>query len=115
MLMNREYFINDVFDCLSAEEKNTIIRENALYILQKLSTRRKAQSQMIDIGVINHLVDLLKGGIHEMSEYSLESATALLMNLSLRKSGKHQCSDIAQSTLKVLTELMDHENVQVNY
>ena len=45
----------------------------------------------------------------------MEYATALLMNLSLRNRGKDECEKLAPdlSILKVLTDMMEHDNLQV--
>lgn len=45
----------------------------------------------------------------------MEYATALLMNLSLRNRGKDECEKLTQSVniLKVLSDMMEHENLQV--
>lgn len=51
-----------------------------------------------------------------MSDYSLEYATALLMNLSLRSKGKSKCeklNEMGYSLIKVLSDLMEHDNLQV--
>jgi len=45
----------------------------------------------------------------------MEYATALLMNLSLRNRGKDECEKLAPhiNVIKVLTDMMEHENLQV--
>jgi LisH domain-containing protein ARMC9 len=50
-----------------------------------------------------------------LSDYSLEYATALLMNLSLRTKGKDMCERLPEglNIIKVLSEMMEHENLQV--
>jgi hypothetical protein len=56
----------------------------------------------------------LKEEQETLSEYSLEYTTALLMNLSLRVQGKNKCEDMPKnSVLKVLSELVEHENMVV--
>lgn len=46
-----------------------------------------------------------------LSEYSYEYATALFMNLSMRYSGKRKCEDPKEEVLKVLNDLLEHENM----
>ena len=46
-----------------------------------------------------------------LTEYSYEYATALFMNLSLRSSGKNKCEDEELGVLKVLNDLLEHENM----
>ena len=48
----------------------------------------------------------------QLSDYTLEYATALLMNLSLRAEGKNKCEGISD-ILQVLSELLESENLQV--
>lgn len=45
----------------------------------------------------------------------MEYATALLMNLSLRSRGKDECEKLMTQVniLKVLSDMMEHENLQV--
>ena len=47
-----------------------------------------------------------------MTDYSLEYATALLMNLSLRPEGKDAIEQVPD-ILGVLNELVENENLQV--
>ena len=46
---------------------------------------------MIDLDVISWILNTLKNEGDNLSEYSLEYTTALLMNLSLRIAGKNKC------------------------
>ena len=46
---------------------------------------------MISFDVINWILTTLKQEGDNLSEYSLEYTTALLMNLSLRFAGKNKC------------------------
>lgn len=48
-----------------------------------------------------------------MTDYSIEYATALLMNLSLRDAGKDKCEEPDIELLNVLNNLVEHENLQV--
>lgn len=74
---------------------------------------------MIDYNVIEWIVSLLSieaQNMQPLSDYSLEYATALLMNLSLRSRGKTICENLHRkgiSLIKVLSDLMEHDNLQV--
>jgi LisH domain-containing protein ARMC9 len=74
---------------------------------------------MIDCNVIEWIVSLLSQEaqkLQPLSDYSLEYASALLMNLSLRSKGKTICENLHSkgiSLIKVLADLMEHENLQV--
>ncbi|XP_050950853.1 lisH domain-containing protein ARMC9 isoform X3 [Labeo rohita] len=103
-----------LLDCLKTEEKESVTRENVLAALQKLSLRRAQQSAMIRDGLIGWLVKEL----HDsdcLSDYTLEYAISLLMNLCLRTQGKKKCAEEAKHVLKVLTELLGHENHEIRY
>lgn len=103
-----------LLDCLRTEEKESVSRENVLAALQKLSLRRVQQSAMIRDGLIGWLVKEL----HDsdcLSDYTLEYAISLLMNLCLRTQGKQKCAKEAEQVLKVLTELLGHENHEIRY
>lgn len=56
---------------------------------------------------------MLHNEAEQLSDYSIEYATALLMNLSLRSSGKDKCEDPDIQLLKVLNDLVEHDNLQV--
>ncbi|XP_058044626.1 lisH domain-containing protein ARMC9 isoform X2 [Ahaetulla prasina] len=98
---------------LKAEDKFSLTRENVLGALQKLSLRRALQSTMIKDGLIPWLVEALKD-TDSMSDYTLAYSVALLMNLCLRSSGKKMCVKIANEILKVLSDLLGHENHEIH-
>ncbi|XP_072516635.1 lisH domain-containing protein ARMC9 isoform X2 [Salminus brasiliensis] len=99
-------------DCLQMEEKDSVARENVLGALQKLSLRRVHQSALIRQGLIGWLVDELQDS-DCLSDYTLEYAVALLMNLCLRTEGKRTCTEKAKHVLKVLSDLLGHENHEI--
>ena len=49
----------------------------------------------------------------ELSEYTVEYATALLMNLSVRTLGKIKCEDPEVKILDAMNNLLENENQQV--
>jgi hypothetical protein len=63
--------------------------------------------------MIDWIAKVLKNEGQELCDYSIEYATALLMNLSLRSSGKDKCEAADVELLNVLNELLEHENLQV--
>ncbi|XP_024898980.1 lisH domain-containing protein ARMC9 isoform X3 [Pteropus alecto] len=97
---------------LREEDKDTATRENVLGALQKLSLRRPLQTAMIQDGLIFWLVDILKDP-DCLSDYTLEYSAALLMNLCLRSAGKNVCAKAAGLVLKVLSDLLGHENHEI--
>ena len=68
---------------------------------------------MIELDLIKWITEVLKNEQENLSTYSVEYATALLMNLSLRQAWKDKCEEPSLGLLKVLDELVEHENVQV--
>lgn len=97
---------------LKEEDKDVITRENVLGALQKFSLRRPLQTAMIRDGLIFWLIDLLKEP-DCLSDYTLEYSVALLMNLCLRSAGKNMCAKVAGLMLKVLSDLLGHENHEI--
>ncbi|XP_035161922.1 lisH domain-containing protein ARMC9 isoform X2 [Callithrix jacchus] len=97
---------------LKEEDKDIITRENILGALQKFSLRRPLQTAMIQDGLIFWLVDVLKDP-DCLSDYMLEYSVALLMNLCLRSAGKNMCAKVAGLVLKVLSDLLGHENHEI--
>jgi len=98
---------------LHREQGDTNLRRNALGTLQKFSLRKKPQSVMIQLDMIKWIASVLQGEGENLSDYSIEYATALLMNLSLRGAGKDKCEDPNIQLLQVLNNLVEHENLQV--
>ena len=48
---------------------------------------------MIQLDMIKWIANVLRNEGDSLSDYSIEYATALLMNLSLRAAGKDKCED----------------------
>ena len=70
------------------------------------------QTLMIHENVVEWLISLLENN-EELSDYSLEYASALLMNLSLRAGGKKRLSYDYETTFKVISELLGNSNTEV--
>jgi len=66
---------------------------------------------MIQLDVIQWIITTIKEELDSLCDYSLEYATALLMNLSLRVEGKNKCEQV--DVLAALNDLLEHENMQV--
>lgn len=97
---------------LTTEPKDSLTSENILGCLQKLSLRRQLQTVMIESDLISWLIDVLEE--HDsLSDYTLEYSVALMMNLCLRTSGKQKCADDASHILRVLSDLLGHENQEI--
>lgn len=70
---------------------------------------------MLNGQILHWLFQILQSvsSIGQVSEFTMEYSTALLMNLSLRELGKEQCNEIKEDLLKVLMDLLYHENPQI--
>ncbi|KAI9003707.1 hypothetical protein BC832DRAFT_88588 [Gaertneriomyces semiglobifer] len=110
-LLKQRLVIPRLIEYMRNEPSDTVFRKNLLGTLQKLSLRRAAQSAMNNAAVIGWVLDVLETG--GLSDYSLEYATALLMNLCLRTDGKRQCRKDAERTIKILMTLTEYDNIQV--
>uniref|UniRef100_A0A671Z3U0 LisH domain-containing protein ARMC9 n=1 Tax=Sparus aurata TaxID=8175 RepID=A0A671Z3U0_SPAAU len=99
-------------EALRTEEKDSLARENVLVALQKLSLRRSQQTAMIADDLIGWLVDELQDS-DCLSDCTLQYSAALFMNLCLRTKGKGMCAENAKHVLKVLTDLLGHENHEI--
>uniref|UniRef100_A0A6I8SKE1 LisH domain-containing protein ARMC9 n=1 Tax=Xenopus tropicalis TaxID=8364 RepID=A0A6I8SKE1_XENTR len=104
--------LHSLVETWKAEEKESVIRETVLGILQKLSLRRSMQSAMIKDDLIFWLVQELEDTDH-LSDYALQYTIALFMNLCLRSAGRKMCSRDADHVLKVLSDLLGHENHEI--
>ncbi|XP_051873908.1 lisH domain-containing protein ARMC9 isoform X2 [Pristis pectinata] len=99
-------------ETLETEEEDSITRENVLGALQKLSLRRKLQSAMIRDDIIFWLTRVLEDS-DSLSDYTLEYSVALFMNLCLRTQGKRKCVEDGKRVLKVLSDLLGHDNYEI--
>jgi translation initiation factor 2B subunit (eIF-2B alpha/beta/delta family) len=97
--------IKRVFTVLKVEKEDTYTKKNLLAALQKLSLRHRLQMLMINENLIDYLIGLLEDN-ETLSDYSLEYAVALFMNLTLKNSGKKKCITDHRRILKVISELL---------
>ena len=102
-----------IFYCPSHEIALEHYTAYVLLIRPLYNFRRNLQTAMIDNGLIEWLVKVLEDN-DSLSDYTLEYSVALLMNLCLRTSGKKRCTSIANQTLKVLSDLLGHDNQEVS-
>jgi hypothetical protein len=111
-LLQKSDLVERLVDILKSEKGDTHLRQNTLGALQKFSLRRRPQTIMIQLDMIKWISSVLRN-IDQLTDYSIEYATALLMNLSLREAGKDKCEDQDIQLLNVLNDLVEHENLQV--
>ncbi|GIL56324.1 hypothetical protein Vafri_11698 [Volvox africanus] len=87
--------------------------QQALVTLQKLSLKRVAQSQMVQEGAVEWVVDFLQD-LSTVSPTAVEYGTALLMNLCLRSAGRAAATRCAVPLLSLCESLLDCSNDQVH-
>jgi hypothetical protein len=112
-LLQKPDLVEVLVRILHAEQADTSLRQNALGTLQKFSLRKRPQTIMIQLDMIRWIARVLRNEGDTLSDYSIEYATALLMNLSLRAAGKDKCEEPQIELLKVLNDLVEHDNLQV--
>lgn len=112
-LLQKGDLVETLVTILKDEQGDTHLRQNALGALQKFSLRRKPQTIMIQLDLIKWISAVLRNEGDQLTDYSIEYATALLMNLSLRDAGKDKCEEPDIELLNVLNDLVEHENLQV--
>ena len=107
--------VKNVIFVLRHEKEDSFTRKNLLAALQKLSLRHNLHVLMINENAIDYLVSLLEDN-ESLSDYSLEYAVALFMNLTLKKLGKYKCVKDHRRILKVLTDLLSNSSIEAqNY
>ena len=126
-LLQHPAAVDHLVSVLREQDSDTIARQNALGTLQKFSLRHKPQTAMIKLDLVKWIASILrahcraeadgeteaKGGNGILTEYTVEYATALLMNLSVRTIGKIKAEDEEVGILEVMNELLESENTQV--
>lgn len=114
-LLQSDTVLRSLWDCISGERSDTPVRQQALAALQKLSLSRHAQESIIALGAVEWLLKTLAQP-EGLSSRTLEYGSALLLNLSLRASGRQRCEQCATANVvDVLAGLVAHENPQVRY
>ncbi|XP_064461331.1 lisH domain-containing protein ARMC9-like [Ornithodoros turicata] len=91
---------------------STTAHDMMLGTLQKLSLRRPLQEFMINEGILEWAVKRLEN-TDVLTDYSLEYAIALFMNLCLQSSGKERCLQMVRPTLLVLKKLLMLDNAEI--
>lgn len=112
-LLQKENIVALLINVLYTEKNDNLLRQNALGVLQKLSLKRTAQLEMIKLDVLDWLMKILKHEDNNIADYTLEYATALLMNLSLRTLGKDKLAKYANDVISLLSKYIAHDNNQV--
>mmetsp|Transcript_17634 Transcript_17634/g.31882 ORF Transcript_17634/g.31882 Transcript_17634/m.31882 type:complete len:1185 (-) Transcript_17634:219-3773(-) len=122
--------IKTLIDILGRERLSSPVQMQCLAVLQRLSLRRALQMKMIELGAIDWILQTLKRigmsvnsddsmesgpmlrhSPSDTMDFSLEFASALLMNLTLRTAGRRRCMTCGGCSTLVC--LIEHPNPQV--
>lgn len=90
-LLDHKHFIEQIVAILKNQSGENDIRQNCIGIIQKLTLKSAPQTKLIELDIIDWVVETLTKEEDGISEYTLEYGLALLMNLSLKKSGRDKC------------------------
>ncbi|CAD8057801.1 unnamed protein product [Paramecium sonneborni] len=105
--------IKFLVDLIKKEQSDSLIRKNAIGALQKMSLRKQSQTFMLDNNIIYHTLIILKNEQNNLSEYTYEYITALIMNLSLSTRGKDELIQHKELAFDVLYDLIEYPNDQI--
>ncbi|KAH3763006.1 ARM protein [Pelomyxa schiedti] len=99
-----------LFEILQNAPLDSILQQQSLAALQKLSLRRAAQSTMIKTGCIEWILDILISP-NTLSKHTLVYSMALLMNLSQRNLGQSTCENsTSPDAVAILMNLLSHSD-----
>ena len=104
--------IQKLIEILFTEDKDSYLRQQILAIIQKLSLKREVQNILIENSVIEWIIDKISKP-ETLSNFTLEYATALLMNLALRTSGKDRCENPSIRIIEKLKNLLTFPFTQI--
>ncbi|CAD8159029.1 unnamed protein product [Paramecium pentaurelia] len=112
-LTGNSQLIKLLIELIKKDSTDSIKRKNAIGTLQKLSLRRQSQIWMLDNDIIQVALNILKREKFNLSEYTYEYITALIMNLSLSSRGRDALSIYKELAFEVLFELIEYPNDQI--
>ncbi|CAD8145284.1 unnamed protein product [Paramecium octaurelia] len=112
-LTGNSQLIKLLIELIKKDQTDSIKRKNAIGTLQKLSLRRQSQIWMLDNDIIQVALNILKREKFNLSEYTYEYITALIMNLSLSSRGRDALSIHKELAFEVLFELIEYPNDQI--
>ncbi|CAD8158225.1 unnamed protein product [Paramecium octaurelia] len=112
-LTSNPQLIKLLIESIKKDQTDSIKRKNAIGTLQKLSLRKQCQIWMLDNDIIQVALNILKREKFNLSEYTYEYITALIMNLSLSSRGRDSLSINKELAFEVLFELIEYPNDQI--
>jgi hypothetical protein len=116
--LDKFWLIDDCLKAWSGQSHHVSTLKLTLSIISKLSIRRSVQSHLIRKGFLPYLIELMRDpeplvGSWEEDSWIAERTMALCMNLALRSETRRRWASEGTEILKLLTDLVEHENVQV--
>lgn len=99
-LLEHKHFIEQIVTILKSQSEENEVRQNCIGIIQKLTLKSAPQTKLIELDIIDWIVETLTKEEEHITEYTLEYGLALLMNLSLKKSGRDKCEK--QTVIKTI-------------
>ncbi|CAK69788.1 unnamed protein product (macronuclear) [Paramecium tetraurelia] len=111
-LISNSQLIKLLIELIKKDQTDSIKRKNAIGTLQKLSLRKQSQIWMLDNDIIYVALTILQRKFN-LSEYTYEYITALIMNLSLSSRGRDALSMNKELAFEVLFELIEYPNDQI--
>lgn len=84
-------------------------------LIQKLSLRRPIRKRILHLGSVDELLQFLNKHHNKVSEYCLEYATALLMNLSLEDEARGYFAKKANLLVNLLKKLLNGKECCLPY
>ncbi|CAD8153513.1 unnamed protein product [Paramecium pentaurelia] len=112
-LTSNTNLIKFLIESIKKDQTDSIKRKNSIGTLQKLSLRKQSQIWMLDNDIIQVALNILKREKFQLSEYTYEYITALIMNLSLSPRGRDSLSINKELAFEVLFELIEYPNDQI--
>lgn len=112
LTLGAEWLVETLFTGIRQETGDSKLRQHLLGCLQKCSLRKAVQDQAISTGGVEWTLTVLHDA-DTLSDYTVEYATALLLNLTLRTAGKDRCEPPKARCLEALIDLLEFDNSQV--
>ena len=112
-LLSKPSLIDEIVILMIKEESDSEVRQNCLGIVQKFTLRSEPQKRLIELDVIMWITNVFIFEGSNISDYTLEYGLALLMNVSLRTTGRDKCELVSEKLLKIMINFMTNESVQV--
>lgn len=105
-LIQKQNFVKEMILLLKHERQDSVIRQNVIGILQKLTLRSTQQREMIENNVVEIIFSILTSESN-LSNYSIEYSLALIMNLCMSFKGRSECMKITSVVYNEIIKYID--------